>query len=111
MSKVQTRHVFDIGQITLNLGAPGRELTRSLQARAVVVQSYAKQRLREAPQRIDTGNLINSIQVQIYRRDGKPIARIGTSVEYAIYVHEGTVHMEANPFLRDALTRGYMKFR
>ncbi len=76
----------------------------------IAVQSAAKVRIRESPQRIDTGNLINSIQVRIYYRNGIPIARIGTDVEYSIYVHNGTVYMEANPFLRDGLIRGVQQF-
>jgi hypothetical protein len=92
------------------LSRPGGPLERYLELRALAVQAAAKQRIRESPQRIDTGNLINSIQIRIYYRGGIPIARIGTDVEYAIYVHEGTVYMEANPFLRDGLRRGMQQF-
>jgi hypothetical protein len=92
------------------LSRPGGPLERYLELRALAVQAAAKQRIREAPQRIDTGNLINSIQIRIYYRSGIPIARIGTDVEYSIYVHDGTVYMEANPFLRDGLQRGMQQF-
>jgi hypothetical protein len=92
------------------LSRPGGPLERYLELRALAVQAASKQRIREAPQRIDTGNLINSIQIRIYYRSGIPIARIGTDVEYSIYVHDGTVYMEANPFLRDGLRRGMQQF-
>jgi hypothetical protein len=92
------------------LSRPGGPLERYLEVRALAVQAASKQRIREAPQRIDTGNLINSIQIRIYYRSGIPIARIGTDVEYSIYVHDGTVYMEANPFLRDGLRRGMQQF-
>jgi hypothetical protein len=92
------------------LSRPGGPLERHLELRALAVQAASKQRIREVPQRIDTGNLINSIQIRIYYRSGIPIARIGTDVEYSIYVHEGTVYMEANPFLRDGLRRGMQQF-
>jgi hypothetical protein len=94
----------------LHLSRPGGPLERHLELRALAVQAASKQRIRESPQRIDTGNLINSIQIKIYYRNGFPIARIGTDVEYSIYVHEGTVFMEANPFLRDGLIRGMQQF-
>jgi len=94
----------------LRLSRPGGPLERHLELRALAVQAASKQRIRESPQRIDTGNLINSIQIRIYYRNGIPIARIGTDVEYSIYVHEGTVFMEANPFLRDGLIRGMQQF-
>jgi hypothetical protein len=92
------------------LSRPGGPLERYLELRALAVQAASKQRIREVPQRIDTGNLINSIQIRIYYRSGIPIARIGTDVEYSIYVHEGTVYMEANPFLRDGLRLGMQQF-
>lgn len=92
------------------IARPSGPLERYLEIRAIAVQSAAKQRIRESPQRIDTGNLINSIQIRIYYRNGLPVARIGTDVEYSIYVHEGTIYMEANPFLRDGLNRGMQQF-
>lgn len=103
MSTVRTTHSLNVGYIKVKIGQPGGPLSRDLIIRALRVQAAAKQRLRQSPQRIDTGNLINSIQIRIYQRDGMPVARIGTDVEYSIYVHEGTIYMEANPFLRDAL--------
>ena len=33
----------------------------------------------------------------------KPSVYVGTNVEYAIYVHEGTMHMRANRFIANAM--------
>jgi hypothetical protein len=99
-----------IGTARVFIARPNGPLEQQLMLRALAVQAAAKQRLRQAPQRIDTGNLLNSIQIRIVRRNGLPVAIIGTNVEYAIYVHEGTIYMEANPFLRDGLIRGMQQF-
>lgn len=110
MATVRTSHSLNVGYIRTRVAQPGGPLERYLLVRALAVQAAARVRLRESPQRIDTGNLINSIQVRIFHRNGIPVARIGTDVEYSIYVHEGTIYMEANPFLRDGLIRGMKQF-
>lgn len=61
----------------------------------------AQRELENAPRRIDTGTLRNSITFD----DGDDYVDVGTNVEYAIYVHEGTRRMEANRFLRNAFDR------
>ena len=110
MGTVRVRQQLNVGYVRTQVARPSGPLERHLEIRAIAVQAAAKMRIRESPQRIDTGNLINSIQVRIYYRNGVPIARIGTDVEYSIYVHEGTVYMEANPFMRDGLIRGMQQF-
>lgn len=110
MGTVRTTTSLNVGYIRARIAQPGGPLEHHLQLRALAVQAAAKQRLRESPQRIDTGNLLNSIQIRIYYRGGMPVARIGTDVEYSIYVHEGTIYMEANPFLRDGLIAGMQQF-
>lgn len=110
MGTVRVRQQLNAGYVRTRLARPGGPIEQHLELRALAVQAAAKVRIREAPQRIDTGNLINSIQIRIYYRSGMPIARIGTDVEYSIYVHDGTIYMEANPFLRDGLIRGMQQF-
>lgn len=110
MAQVRTDHSFNAGYVRY-LARQGGPLVRNLELRGLAVQAAAKQRLRQAPQRIDTGNLLNSIQIRVYYRGGFPVVRIGTDVEYAIYVHEGTVYMRPNPFLRDGLIQGMRQFR
>lgn len=110
MARVRTSQSLNVGYAQTTIARPGGPLVRNLELRGLAVQAAARQRLRQSPHRIDTGNLLNSIQVRTYFRGGLPIVRIGTDVEYAIYVHEGTVYMEANPFLRDGLIRGMSQF-
>jgi HK97 gp10 family phage protein len=50
---------------------------------------------------VDTGRLRASIEHEV---DGDTL-RVGTNVEYAVYVEEGTRYMEAEPYLRPALYR------
>lgn len=71
----------------------------------VRIQNAAKVRLGRSPKRIDTGRLRASIGVKPFKSAGFPIygVTVGTNVDYAIYVHDGTRYMEANPFLRDAV--------
>jgi len=78
-------------------------LARDMLRRGLRVETAAKRRISHSPRRIDTGRLRASINTQIFRRNGVPGARIGTNVEYALYVHNGTRHMQANPYLTDAL--------
>lgn len=110
MASARVTNRLNVGYVRTRIAQPRGPLEDYLTVRALAVQAAARVRLRESPQRIDTGNLINSIQVRIYQRNGVPVARIGTDVEYSIYVHEGTIYMEANPFLRDGLIRGMQQF-
>lgn len=50
---------------------------------------------------VDTGRLRDSIEHEV---NGRTL-RVGTNVEYAVYVEEGTRYMDAEPFLRPALYR------
>lgn len=68
------------------------------------IASASKVRLGMSPKRIDTGRLRASITVVPFTTAQRvPGARVGTNVEYAIYVFYGTRYMEANPFLTDAV--------
>lgn len=110
MASARVTNRLNVGYVRTRIAQPRGPLEDYLMVRALAVQAAARVRLRESPQRIDTGNLINSIQIRIYQRNGVPVARIGTDVEYSVYVHEGTIYMEANPFLRDGLIRGMQQF-
>lgn len=59
-----------------------------LEAVGIHIEGEAKDELENAPRRIDTGNLRNSISHAV--DESEPAAYIGTNVEYGIYVHEGT---------------------
>lgn len=76
-----------------------RAKQRALEAIGQQCVSHAKVELSNPPKRIDTGNLRNSIS-HIVQGDA---AYVGTNVEYAIYVHEGTRRMAPNRFLKNAV--------
>lgn len=71
-------------------------LLRGLEKCGLTAERFAK---KLAP--YDTGNLRNSITHTV--DDGEPAAYIGTNVEYAPYVCLGTIHMNAQPFLKPAV--------
>lgn len=86
---------------TVELKLKDKEVTEELKRRiesrmkevCVTIMDDAK---RECP--VDTGRLQGSIT---YAVDGQKGA-VGTNVEYAPYVHNGTSRMPARPFLRNA---------
>lgn len=71
------------------------------------LEGQAQRELENAPRRIDTGTLRNSIS----HAPGKDYVDVGTNVEYGIYVHDGTRKMDANRFLRNALDRNAEQLR
>ena len=56
---------------------------------------------------VDTGRLRTSIT---HTHDGKD-AYVGTNVEYAPYVHNGTYKMEGRPFLTEPVSSNVKKYR
>ena len=71
-------------------------LLRGLEKCGLTAERFAK---KLAP--YDTGNLRNSITHKV--DDREPAVYIGTNVEYAPYVCLGTIHMNAQPFLKPAV--------
>jgi hypothetical protein len=110
MATSKVRHSTNYGNIRVLMTSPTSGVVMNLRARALATQAAAKRRLNSDPRRIDTGLLVNSIQIREYIRNGAIVERIGTDVEYANYVHQGTRYMEANPFLVDGLREGFTQF-
>ena len=81
-------------------------VARALEAVGIQAEGYAKLELENDPRRIDTGNLRNSIT----HVTGEDAVYIGTNVEYGIYVHEGTVNMGANRFLKNAVEKNASEY-
>ena len=79
------------------------DLETALEAVGLHIEGEAKEELENTPRRIDTGNLRNSITHKVV--DSEKAVYIGTNVEYALYVHEGTSRMEPNRYLRNAVDR------
>jgi HK97 gp10 family phage protein len=64
----------------------------------VKVESAAKARCP-----VDTGRLRSSITWRIESEHDGVVGIVGTNVEYAIYVHQGTRRMAGRPFLLEGL--------
>lgn len=84
--------------------ALGVAIGRALEAVGIAAESDAA---KLCP--VDTGRLRNSITHAI---DGdEQAAYIGTNVEYAEYVHNGTSRRKPQPFLTDAVNQNADKYR
>ena len=84
----------------------GARASAALRKTAFDIEADGKM-LVEAYDAVDTGALMNSISTTITGdgRHGTMSAEIGPTVEYGIYVHEGTSRMPGRPFLTDAYER------
>lgn len=78
-------------------------IARALEAIGIEAEGDAKELCP-----VDTGRLRNSITHTIDSGDNTAV--IGTNVEYAEYVHQGTSRQKAQPFLTDAVTRNQAKY-
>lgn len=79
------------------------KIPRILEAVGLHLEGESKDELENDPRRIDTGNLRNSITHAV-DADEKAVF-IGSNSSYGIYVHEGTVRMAPNRFLKNAVER------
>ena len=67
------------------LSSPQGAVWADIQRRTNRVLNQAR---RNAP--VDEGRLRASLAMEMRSANGRPIGRVGTNVEYAMYVHEGT---------------------
>lgn len=79
------------------------EILKALETVGGFIRSEATDELENSPRRVDTGRLKGSITHEVNQNEASVI--VGTNVEYAIYVHEGTRRMTPNRFLRNAVER------
>lgn len=68
--------------------------------------------LIEAYDAVDTGDMMNSTTSTISGdgRTGEITGEVGPTVDYGLYVHEGTSVMPGRPFLADAFDRRVTPF-
>lgn len=82
-------------------GPVGQDLAR----RAINVESRAKINASGRPgPNVDTGRLRSSITWELVERPDGLVARVGTNVEYARYVEEGTDRSKPYPYLVPAMS-------
>ena len=108
-------HVLNHAQITRILTSPTGPVAKDLLVRGYRVQARARKNLDgglSGPKRIDTGKLRASISVQLKRKSTNIlVVHIGTNVEYALWVHDGTglygpMHRPIRP-----KTKRYLRFK
>ena len=86
--------------------AKDRAIEKFLTEAGLHLAGESQRELENNPRRIDTGNLRNSITSQVETAERAVyVGTVGTNVEYGIYVHEGTMYMAANRFLKNAFER------
>jgi hypothetical protein len=77
-------------QMAVILSSPSGGVYKDIFRRCTNVQNKAKKNLERAPRRIDTGRLRSDIHVQMLMKGKTPLGRVGFSVFYGLYVHDGT---------------------
>jgi hypothetical protein len=92
MPGVSYSHQLNPGAIQALLTAPNGGVVRDLLRRGLLVETQAKRNLAGVggPKRVDTGRLRASIATVVVTRNGAPAVLIGTNVNYARFVHDGT---------------------
>lgn len=94
-----TVHISSKNRFFRPPGGTVSPLGAQLMATGVNVQTRAK---RLCP--VDTGRLRSSIQTTMpFRRGNNLVVSVGSNVNYARFVEEGTRYMKAKPYLRPAL--------
>lgn len=78
--------------------AKNAAVRRAMEGIGIFLEGEAADALEMSPRRVDTGRLQNSMS---HSSDDSSVT-VGTNVEYAIYVHEGTRKMAPNAFLKNA---------
>lgn len=90
MGHVKIHHMYNAARMHAILQSPSGGLARDMMKRGLRVQTRARLNLLHSPRRVDTGRLIASIEVHLIVFHGYPAVSVGTDVEYALFVHEGT---------------------
>ena len=109
------RHQLNPVEIERVLTSPNGPVAKQMLIRGYRVQAQARKNLGggpSGPKRIDTGKLRASISVQLKKKNSRILTvRVGTNVQYALWVHDGTglygpMHRMITP-----KTKRYLRFR
>ena len=84
----------------------GLKCFQTMEKACLLVERDAK---RMCP--VDTGRLRASLSHEIERSKDGTVGRVGTNVEYGVYVEYGTRKMSAKPYLRPALENNKGKIK
>jgi hypothetical protein len=83
-------HRYNSAAMHAILKSPNGGLAKDMVKRGILVQNAAKRNLARHPHRINTGLLRASITWELFRWKGYPAVRVGSPLNYAIFVHNGT---------------------
>ena len=83
-------HQMNLAAVQQLLTGPNGAVARDMLKRGLRVESRAKLELGRDPRRINTGRLRADIRARFHMINGAPAVRVGTSLKYATYVHNGT---------------------
>lgn len=82
---MSSRIVYNDSELQALLTSPSGPVVRDLMRRGQAVENRAKMLCP-----VDTGRLRASITHELRQEEGLPVVRVGTNVNYAVFVHEGT---------------------
>jgi phage gpG-like protein len=113
MAFVRFTHRLDLTATRQLLASAQGGVARDMLRRGLLVETQAKRNLGGigGPKRIDTGRLRASINTQLVVRDGRPIAVVGTNVNYARFVHDGTGLYGPRGRMIRPVRRKFLRFR
>jgi len=83
-------HQLNTAAVQALLVGPTGAVAKDMLKRGLLVESRAKLNLQRTPRRVNTGRLRASIRTTFVMIGGVPAVRVGTSLSYARYVHDGT---------------------
>jgi len=84
----------------------GLKCFQNMEKACLLVEGDAK---RMCP--VDTGRLRASLSHEMEKKGDEVIGRVGTNIEYGVYVEYGTERMSAKPYLRPALENNKGKIK
>jgi len=104
MAGVTTTYSVNTAELNRYLSGRNGAVWADIRNRGVAVKNRADLNISGgAMKAVRTGRLKGSITMAMALEDGAPTAFVGTNVEYAGYVHNGTRRMRKRPFLLAAL--------
>jgi phage gpG-like protein len=108
MAQVTTTYNVDTSALRDLLAGRNGAVWKDIRNRGVAVKNRAVQNISAGEMKaVRTGRLKASIAMEMVIDDGAPTAIVGTNVEYAKSVHDGTRRMRSRPFLEKALPAAF----
>jgi hypothetical protein len=115
VSRSRVTHQLQPVAIQKLLNDPNGPIGKALLVRGYRVQARARQNLGggtgTGPKRVDTGHLRASISVQLKHTRWGLTVYVGTTVSYAMWVHDGTGLYGPKHAMIKPTTQRYMRFK